>query len=197
MARPIDIRIDTRGTLEQVRGQLAAMPQGVERARKRAARKLGTWARRQVLRTIAQAVEVPQKVIGANKRFTATVLPEGGLRIWVGTNPIPAHRLGTVRWTRNMAGARAGRRLFPETWSWGPGSRTGTAIMYRNEDVRVMTKGRYQGKVREAIDRWDVLIHDHVLARITGMEPEIGERYSTLLLQELNYALRVEAARNG
>ena len=69
--------------------------------------------------------------------------------------------------------------------------------MYRNEDVRVMTKGRYQGKVREAIDRWDVLIHDHVLARITGMEPEIGERYSTLLLQELNYALRVEAARNG
>lgn len=183
MADPIDIRIDTQGTLERVRAELQAMPRGMERARKRAATKTRTWVRRQVLRAVSQSIGVPQKTISGLKRFAAVTDTAGGVRIWIGTNPLKAHHLGAVRWTRRMAGARAGRRSFPGSWSWGPGSRTGTAIMRRT------------GAGRLPVEVVTVPIHETVLARILGMEPEIGERYSTLLRQELNYALNHEQAR--
>lgn len=179
---PVEIRIDTQGTLERLRAELQAMPAGVERARKRAGSKLITWARRQVLRAASQSSGATQKRLQELVRFRATRQDGGGIEIWIGTNPLKAHHLGAVRWTPRMKGARAGKRSFPGTWSWGQGSRTGTAIMRR------------LGEARLPIEAVTVPIHEQVLARITAMQPEIGDRYSTLLAQELNYALRVERA---
>lgn len=176
--------IDTEGTLERARLELGDLPKRIDRATNRALRKLMTWLKRQVLREAARATGTTQKALKAALRYRATRPDGGGIDIWIGTNPIKAHYLGRVRWTPRMKGARVGRRLFPSAWSWGPGSKTGPLVMERLPSAK-----------RLPIYPVEVPIHDEIAARIRGMEPEIAARYEKLMLQELNYALNVEAAR--
>lgn len=149
------------------------------KAQKRALRKLMTWLRRQVLREASAATGASQKALKAALRYRAT-LTDTRIDIWIGTNPISAHYLGRVRWTKRMKGARAGRRLFPGSWSWGPGSKTSKAIMRRKTELPL------------PIERVEVPIHNAVSARVNGLLPEIGARYQTLMERELDYAMNVE-----
>lgn len=180
------IRIDTQGTLQAVLAQFARAPQAIARAQARAAKKLETYARRQVLRAASQASGAPQKTLLTLIRFRATRIGAMGLSIWVGTNPIKLHHLGTVTWQQRTAGgrytkgARVGRKVYPGTWSWGRG-KTGPGVMERTTSDRL------------PIRAVTVEIHEAVRARIDAILPEIGARYQTLLTQELNYALNLEA----
>lgn len=179
------LHISTGGSIEAALSALDELPRGVERARMRAHRKLVVWLRRQVLRAMAAAAEVPQKTFLALLRFRTTMAGDGSITVWIGTNPISAHHLGTVTWTRKMKGARAGSRMFVGTWSWvnKPGAKTGPAIMKRTT------------LDRPPIEVERVPIHDAVRARLNAMQTEIGERYQTLLAQELRYALDIETRR--
>jgi hypothetical protein len=179
---PFDIRIDARGTLEAVRRQLDGWPRGVETARKRAMRKLGTWLQRQVLREVAREAQVTQKVLKTLVRFRLT-REEIGLRIWIGTNPIKAHHLGNVRWTRRMQGARVGRRLFPGSWSWSQG-RTAGLVMERTG-----RRGRNNNPRLERIDVVRESIHERARRAVDRLRPDINERLQTLMMQELRYQL--------
>ena len=179
----LDIRIDTAGTLERLEAQLAAMPQGVERARKRALRKLSTWVRGQVLREAAKAAGTSQKVLTTLLRYRATQ-NDDRLSIWIGTNDLKVHHLGTVTWNRRMKGARVGRQSFTGSWSW-PASRRMAGLVVR----------RLPGSKRLPVEVVTIPIHEQILNRLQALQPEIDARFQTLLLQELNYALNVEAAR--
>lgn len=184
MSALLGLTVDVGQGYEHVRAQFARMPAASERAMKRALRKLSTWLRRQVLRAASQASGIPQKFFKQSMRYHTAVVREGGspvgVQVWVGTNPIPAHRLGAVRWTRRMQGARVGRRSYPGSWSWGYG-KTGRAVMRR----------RGAGKL--PIDRVDEHVHDPVVAALRAIETEARRRFERLLVQELNYALNVEA----
>lgn len=182
MSAPIDIRIDTQGTLERLQAQMARMPRAVDTARKRALRKLSTWIQRQALREAAAAAGTTQKVMKTLVRYRAS-LNDARIAIWIGTNPIGAHHLGTVRWTRRMTGARAGRRSFPGTWSWSAPAKTAGLIMER------------RGAARLPLDKVVVPIHQAVLTRMEQLQPAVAARFQALLLQELNYALNVETRR--
>lgn len=175
------VTIDDKGTIERMRREMAAMPAQVEKARKRALRKLSTWAKRQVLRAVSSAAGVTQKRLGVLLRYHVTSQGDGGISIWIGTNPIKAHYLGTARWTRRMKGARVGRRLFEHAWSWGGESKTWDAVMRRT------------GAERLPIETVTVEINDVVAARVESLLPEISKRFESLMIQELNYALRVAA----
>lgn len=178
---PLIITVSADEGLARVRDAFERMPEGVDRAKKRALRKVGTWLKRQVLRAASVASAIPQKWFNQAMRYRVTASPEG-LTVWIGTNPVKAHRLGRVRWTPRMDGARVGKRSFPGSWSWGRG-KTGPAVMYRT------------GASRLPIDVETVEIHPAILARLESLQAEAAERFETLLRQELNYALTVEGAR--
>jgi len=175
----VEFAISSNGALERLAEEFAEMPAGIERAKQRALRKLMTWIRRAVLKEAAKAAGVTQKTMRATLRYRAT-RSGGGIHIWIGTNPLEAQYLGAVRWTRRMRGARAGRRLFPGSWSWGKGSATGSAIMRR------------ESKDSYPIEPVKVEIHDAIDARLEQMEDEIGERFDRTLAHEINYALNLE-----
>lgn len=177
------IRIDTQGTLAAVLAAMAEQPMGIERARRRALSKLATWAKRQVLREASAASGASQKKLQALVRYRTTQRGDGALSIWIGTDPIAAHHLGTVRWNRRMVGARVGKRSYPGTWSWGEGSRTGPAVMRRTGD----------GRLPIEVER--VPIHDAVRARVDALVPTISDRLERLMIQELNYVLNIERKR--
>ena len=172
------IRIDTQGTVTRAVAQLDQAPAAVKRAETRALRKLGTWLKRQVLRTVSKSVGTTQKALTTALRYQARA--EGGdYVIWIGTNPIKAQYLGKVTWKRSMPGAKVGRRLFPGTWSWNRG-KTGAAVMQRHSDNPA------------DISEVRVEIHDTIDAAVQALVPLVSERFERLMLQELNYALRLE-----
>lgn len=187
----LDIRIDTAGTLERLQREMAAMPEGVERAKKRAMRKLGKWVGTRVLRYASRAAGVTAKTLKELGRYDYRATDDG-ISVWLGTNAIPAHHLGTVNWTRRMTGARAGKRLFPHTWSWPSesGIRTAGLIMRRTGAF-----GRWRNPKLEVIAKVDYEIHVTVFDAVQAVMPEVENRFRTLLVQELNYALLHEAAR--
>lgn len=178
---PLIITVSADEGLARVAQTFGRMPEAVDRAKKRALRKVGTWLKRQVLRAASSASAIPQKWFSQAMRYRVTASPEG-LRVWIGTDPVKTHRLGRVRWTPRMAGARVGKRSFPGSWSWGRG-KTGPAVMSR------------LGGSRLPIDVEKVEIHPAILARLESLQTEAAERFETLLRQELNYALTVEGAR--
>lgn len=174
------VRLDDAGTLARTQAALGDMPKKVDVARRRALRKLKTWVERQVLKAVAEAIGTTQKAIKALSRVRTTAGDDGWLDIWIGTNPIEVHHLGTVTWKRRMPGARVGRRSYPGSWSWGKGSRTGTAVMQRT------------GSARLPIQVVTAEVHDIVSRRIEQLTADIAQRFETLMLQELRYALEVE-----
>lgn len=184
MSALLGLSLDVGQGYARVRQQFARMPAASQRAMARALRKLSVWLNRQVLRAGSQASGIPQAWFKRALRYHTTITKEGGrpvgVSVWIGTNPIKVHRLGNVRWSRRMQGARVGRRSYPGSWSWGYGA-TGKAVMQRTGAGRLPIE-----VVREHI-------HEPVLARLRDIEREAAERFERLLVQELNYALNVEA----
>jgi hypothetical protein len=175
---------------EELRRAFAEAPAKLARARSRAARKLKTVVQRRILQALAADTGIPQARFKAMQRLHVRELGEraaDGLSFWIGTNAIPAHRLGNVRWTRRMQGARVGRRSFPGTWSHPAPAKTAPAVMQR-----IGRFGRNGNPRLEMIDRVDVEIRTAAEAAITRMTPEIQERYTVLLTQEINYAFNLE-----
>lgn len=164
----------------------ARMPRQAERAQSRALRKLKTWLQRQVLKAGSAATGIPQKFLAPRSKGGArwyATLTKTGLEVWLGTSPMPVHRTGKVTWSRRMKGARVGRRSYPGTWSWGAGSRTGSAVMERT------------GEGRLPISRVEEEIHDPIVAHLRTLTAEAGERFEKLLAHELDYALNLERVR--
>lgn len=177
------IRLDDAGTIAHTEAELGSLPAKIDRARRRALRKLATWVERQVLRAVAEMVGTTQKTIKALSRFHSKLLADGGISIWVGTNPIDVHLLGLVTWKRGSDGARVGRRVYPGTWAWGEQGRTPfsrTRVLQRMGGARLPI---------QVVQEW---VDDTVRRRIEEMTADIGERFERLMAQELRYALDVE-----
>jgi hypothetical protein len=183
MSQAIAIKVDARAGLNRVSATFGRMPSAVDRAMARALRRLSTWIKRAALRAASKASGVPQKFFARAFRYHVDVTDEG-LAVWIGTEAIAQHRLGKVVWHRGMRGARAGRRSFPGAWSWGPGSKTGPAIMRRLGTSRTPIA---------QVPRED--IHPAVLTAMTRIEAQARARFDVLLAQQLNYALNVEGRR--
>jgi len=177
MAAPL-VNINDRGSILAMERAVLAIPQAAEKARRRALTKLKTFVEGQVAKAVAAELKIPQNAVRALGRVRETSQGDGSMSIWVGTNDLPVHRLGTVTWTRRQKGARVRREIYPGTWSWGKGSKTGSAVMRRVGASALPIK--MEGKP----------IHDTVSQRVGTVLPAVSERYGRLMRQELSYALR-------
>lgn len=195
----VQIHIDTGGTLERARASIHAAPGKIDLAERRALRVMRTWVTRQVLQAASKETGITQKALRAAGRIKSTQMAHA-ITIWIGTNPIKAHHLGTVVWTpllgpgsrhnrkpSRMAGARVGKRQFPGSWSWGEGSKTGPAIMHRTGIF-----GRLGKLNLERIDVVTVPVHEAMERRLNALRPEIPQRFDIEFRRQFNYALNLE-----
>jgi hypothetical protein len=199
------LRIEDDGSIEALQARLGAMQRQIDKARKRTLVKLKTWIERQVAREVAVAAGTTQKRIKALVRIRGDKHGDGSASIWIGTNPIKAQYLGAVRWTRRMPGAKVGATVYPGTWSWGPGSKTGTAVMrrtghlsaYRDAEgatlagslARALAARQRGTRFREGITEVHVPIHEAVSGRIEALLPQIEERFLRTMRHELEYTV--------
>lgn len=185
------------GTTQRAIDELGGTPAKVERARRKALTRLSVWVRRQLIKAISAATGVKQKKIGALTRFYPTDRSSGNIHIWIGTDPIAAQFLGTVSWNRGMAGAKVDRKTHPGTWSWGPGSKTGSAVMYRTGgrySYNSPVSGPQDTRNRAGIAELRIPIHEVVEKKLEVELPGISEVFMGYLKRELRYALNIEGA---
>ncbi|MDR8049865.1 phage tail protein [Burkholderia cenocepacia] len=105
----LKIEIDVRGALEALAG---LPPAAMQAAWRRTLRKTGAWIRSQTAKEVSGATGIQQKLLRQRMYFFMRSLDTG--KVWLGLNPIEAHRLGAVR--RTKKGMRAGKSLFEGAW---------------------------------------------------------------------------------
>lgn len=168
-------------------GGASAKP--IRKATNRAAKKTTQWLRRQIARIASQHLGIQQKLF-ADARIKVRIDNGkdalGEAVVWIGTEPMDAHQLGTVRWTRRQRGAKAGRKLFPGSFAHDS---EGPIFRRSDEPKRTMRKGRYKGKKRQPIEKEQIEIDPVISENVLRMERRAGERYLALLAQEMNYEL--------
>ena len=156
---------------------LIATTKAVEIAERRSVRKLLTWLRRQLLSVIAKQAGVPQKALSDNRRIKIKHDALSGM-IWIGTNPLEAHRTGKVAYHRRMRGARVGRRQFAGSFAQkGP---FGPVVLQR------------KGRSRYPIEAPTVELDNVAQANLDRLAARGQKRFVELFQSELNYALTVE-----
>ncbi|KVA34416.1 phage tail protein [Burkholderia cepacia] len=105
----LKVEIDVREALEALAG---LPPAAMQAAWRRTLRKTGAWIRSQTAKEVSGATGIQQKLLRQRMYFFMRSLDTG--KVWLGLNPLEAHRLGAVR--RTKKGMRAGKSLFEGAW---------------------------------------------------------------------------------
>jgi len=178
VALTLAVQIETDVILQEMMEGVTATPAKLQKAYKRAIRKMVRWLQRQVLQAASQATTIGQKWWRDNLRvYVHFGKATGG--VWIGLNPIRVSRLGRVHWTRRMAGARVGRRSYPGTFA--AKTRTGHLGVWQRRSAS-----------RLPIDEQYEAVYPPILARMERIEDEAQVRFERLLRQEIQYALAIE-----
>lgn len=104
------LRLEVDG-IDELSRHFAHLPGVVAKAERRAFKRTSKWAQTQGLRAMSRASGIQQK--GLKSRFRAMVYggTEGQVRIWFGTDDIPAGYVGKPR--QQKKGAKVGKHKFP------------------------------------------------------------------------------------
>jgi hypothetical protein len=182
-------------TFQEVGESITSMSGAAAVAMLRTLRLLRTKIKSEGVKAAAQASNTPQKYWRHALRVHAaldavnvrgTTYASGVVTLWMGTNPVPVHRLGRVRWAprtktgRRTKGATVNKTTYPGAWSWGRGV-TGPAVLQRTSDERLPIK------------RIDIHPHEAVLERMAALGDEMQQWFERRLREQLRYALDVEA----
>ncbi|MCF6180048.1 MAG: phage tail protein [Geopsychrobacter sp.] len=109
------VGISFNHSLEELSREFGATLAQIDKARTRAVRKLRKWLQTQLARELAQAVGTQQKAL--KPRFHHSIYREGRTlwaHIWIGVNPIDAHRTGRPRQLKK--GVRVHQNLFEKAF---------------------------------------------------------------------------------
>jgi len=190
------MNLDVKSTFAEAGENFRVMSGAAAVAMMRTLRLLKTKIKSEAAKAAAESSDTRQKYWKNAMRIHAsldavsvggTTFSSGVVTLWVGTNPIPVHRLGKVSWSpftakgRRTKGAKVSGKTYAGAWSWGAPSVTGPAVLQR------------QGKGRLPIKRIDKEPHDAVLNRLAGLQNEMQEWFARRLKEQLRYALSIEA----
>ena len=98
----LKVEIDIKQVTAALDGLSSAAMQAAWR---RTLRKTAAWIKSQTSKEVSAATKIPQKVIKSRLYFFLRSADTG--KVWLGLNPVEAHRIGTV--TKTGKGMRAGR----------------------------------------------------------------------------------------
>ena len=170
------------------------LPGEIDKAEIRALNKTALWVKTQAARETSQAAKIAGKLVRNRLRILRASKRRPFAKVWYGLNPIPARLLGKVRQTKR--GVRAGRHDFPGAFVTGfKSGRTG--VFERATPARRWTAGRsHQSTPNLPLKEAELILDSAEVQRaIHRTYARAGERFVTLLRQELNYIVNVAKRR--
>lgn len=170
------------------------LPGEVNKAEIRALNKTAAWVKTQASRETSRAAKVAGRVVRNRIRILRADNRRSFAKVWYGLNPIPARLLGKVRQTQR--GVRAGRHSLPGAFvaSFKSGR---TGVYQRAQPARRWSAGRPHSSTPNLPLQESVLQLDgtEVQRAINRIYARAGERFVTLLRQELNYIINAAKRR--
>ena len=162
--------------------------------------KLSRFAERRVLRALSRATQVSQKKVKELGRVRVTLHKPGTrsgqyeLVIWVGLADIPAHYLG--RPVQTGSGVRTGRYRWDGAFVFQPVGTRHEMVFQRAPEWKhkkqvSLNSGRTMW-MGLPIEKVSLPIANAARQAINQLQPQLLERFTTLMQQELNYVYRIE-----
>jgi hypothetical protein len=105
----LKVEIDVGAVTAALQGLSSSAMQAAWR---RTLRKTAAWIKSQTGKEVSRGTQIPQRAIRQRLYFFMRSADTG--KVWLGLNPVEAHRLGSVRETKK--GMRAGRFTFDGAW---------------------------------------------------------------------------------
>lgn len=169
----LKVEIDIRPALAMAR---VLSENAVRAAWRRALKKTGKWVKTYVAKGVSREVKIPQKVLRERLYFfLRSKMMEG--KVWLGANPIEAHRIGTPRQTRR--GVTVGRLRFDGAWIY-------RSKHSSSKDGKVFRRvGAARAPFEMVRYEWDE-VGQRVFQEVAG---RAEERMMLILEQELNYEI--------
>jgi len=195
---PVKIGLQTAG-VDDALAEIAALTPAARRAATRAQNKLAKWVGVHAARAIAQANQLPVKVIRDRVRLTRAKAGkpgkpgsgsvDQGSTVWIGTLTIPASKAGRVRQTR--AGAAAGRHIYPDFFvATMPGGYT--SVYQRHGAGQRWSKDRPRTSGPNLPIKESSITLEELEETRADLLRDGEDRYRALLVQELNFELNVK-----
>jgi len=181
--------------VELVAQEFGATMRQIDVARIRALNKSLRWARGRLIRALGAEARVVLKVIRQRVKLYKASRRDPSGRIWVGLEPLSANRLGKARQLKR-GGVRAGRHLFGDAFlAKPPGQNNLTVFARTGDDPRKMTKGRYEGKKREPIEKVELDLDSGENRRLVDeWFDKVHERFQKTFVQEIKYEVVIKNA---
>ncbi len=196
----MEIDLDLDSQLRALVADFENAPAKTDKAIRRAMTKLSRFAERQVLRGLSRATQVTQKKMKELGRVRVSLRTPGKgsdhyeLVIWVGLSEISAHYLG--RPVVTASGVRTGRYNWDGAFVFQPVGARSEMVFKRapgwKHQKQVSLKSGRTLWMGLPIERVSLPIADAARQAIQQLQPQLYERFTTLMQQELNYAYRIE-----
>ena len=195
----IDLELDSQ--LRELVADFQSAPEKTDKAIRRAMTKLSRFAERQVLRSLSRATKVSQKKVKELGRVRVTLHKPGQksdqyeLVIWVGLDDIPAHYLG--RPVQTGSGVRTGRYRWEGAFVFQPVNARNEMMFKRapnwKHKKQVSLKSGRTMWMGLPIEKVTLSIANAARQAINQLQPQLLERFTTLMQQELNFVYNIEA----
>ncbi|KEQ17134.1 hypothetical protein [Endozoicomonas numazuensis] len=190
----LDLELDDR-----IGGLITAFqnsPEKVDRATRRALKKLSRFAERHTLRALARQQGITQKTLKALGRVKVSLLKPGergsegySLVVWIGASDLPAHYLGQPRQT--TSGVKTGKHFWKGAFLMQPVNAPRPMVFRRKDNWQ----HQYQRSKKSGRMMWMGLplekqalpmLHNAIKV-LEKLKPLLLERFTTLMQQELNF----------
>ena len=193
--------IDVSADLETLLNEFKDSPDKVDKAVRRAIKKLSRYVERQVLREISRHHPLSQRQLKKLRRLRIRVFTPNhavndyALSVYVGTHPITVHHYGSP--SQQARGVKTGRLFWKSAFLISANHSDKQLVFKRTKHwehkyVRSRRSGRWMWMGLPIKQQKNHSFHEDVERALNALQPEIQQRFSTLIQQELNYAFNIE-----
>jgi hypothetical protein len=191
MSIALKVDLDIKHVLDAFNG---LPPSAMQAAWRRTLRKVSTWVKSQVARAVAKETRIQRKVLMTRIYFFLRSRDSG--KVWLGLNPIEAHRLGAVRDLGGGAPGFAGPGgvLVTDSRKTGPRRYYQNAWTMRHRDPNGPIYSRV-GKARTPYGIVKVDWEGSGEKAFREAAARVEERLLVVLRQELNYEIHKALGR--
>lgn len=181
MSDKIKVEVDASGALAVMR---ELSPEMMDRAWRRTLRKTGVWIKSQTAKAVSKETKIPQKVLRARINYYSKWNATG--KVWLGLNPLEAHKIAYGQAHNAGRGVTVGRNRFPGAWMMPVRAGQAGQRRYTGKEIVMQRIGKSRLPIEKVMFDWE----QSGRKSLEIVAERVKERLMVILEQEVNYEIQ-------
>jgi len=181
MSETLRIEIDVDRALAILR---ELSPSSMQAAWRRTLRKTGVWIKSQTAKAVSKETKIPQKVLRARISYYSKW--DGTGKVWLGLNPLEAHRIAYGQAHNAGRGVTVGRNRFPGAWMMPVYAGKSGQRRYTGKEIVMQRIGKSRLPIEKVMFDWE----QSGRKSLEIVAERVKERLMVILQQEVNYEIQ-------